>query len=192
MKDLSKYVIIAIGFVAISILVPNVQAQNNSVTSTNQSQVLTASNDTSQVLTASNDTSQVLTASNDTRFLMSLNIGDLKDSLVNAKDSVSTGDFENAMTEVTNVENKLLLEPGKQPLFVGTITAIKESIGKSDIPKALDGITNLQIELLKAETDMMKANQGNPQMMMAQNANNDNNNNQQNDNDDNDDDNDKN
>ena len=178
-----NFVLIAIGLSAMSILVPNIQAQNTSVTPTNQSQVLTTSNETSQVLTAPNDTSKVLTASNDTRFLMSLDMGDLKDSLVNAKDSVSTGDFQNAMTEVTNVENKLLLEPGKQPLFVGTITAIKESIGKSDIPKALDGITNLQIELLKAETNIMKANQGSPQMMMNQNANNDNQQNNKKDND---------
>ena len=166
MKDLSKYVIIAIGFVAISILVPNVQAQNNSEISSSQGQPQAASNETMS--------------------LMSLNIGDLKDSLVNAKDAVSTGNFENALTEVTNVENQLLLVKGEQPPFVGDIQAIKESIGNSDVPKTLDGITNIQIELLKAETDMMKANQGNPQMMMGQNANDDN---QQNNNDDNDDDN---
>jgi hypothetical protein len=78
-----------------------------------------------------------------------------------------------------------LLVKGKQPPFVSDIQAIKESIGNSDVPKTLDGITNIQIELLKAETDMMKANQGNPQMMMGQNANNDDN--QQNDDDDNED-----
>ena len=166
MKDLTKYVIMALGFVAITILVPNVQAQNNSEISSSQGQPQTASNETMS--------------------LMSLNIGDLKDSLVNAKDAVSTGNFENALTEVTNVENQLLLVKGEQPPFVGDIQAIKESIAKSDVPKTLDGITNIQIELLKAETDMMKANQGNPQMMMGQNANNDN---QQNDNDDNEDDN---
>ena len=165
MKDLSKYVIIAIGFVAISILVPNVQAQNNSEISSSQGQPQAASNETMS--------------------LMSLNIGDLKDSLVNAKDAVSTGNFENAMTEVTNVENQLLLVKGEQPPFVSDIQAIKESIGNSDVPKTLDGITNIQIELLKAETDMMKANQGKPQMMMGQNANDDDN--QQNDDDDNED-----
>ncbi|MGB9169040.1 MAG: hypothetical protein WCB31_08955 [Nitrososphaeraceae archaeon] len=172
MKNLSKYVIMAAGLVAISILVPNVQAQNNTEISSNQGQPQTASNETMS--------------------LMSLNIGELKDSLVNAKDAVSTGNFENAMTEVTNVENQLLLVKGEQPPFVSDIQAIKESIGNSDVPKTLDGITNIQIELLKAETDMMKANQGNPQMMMGQNANNDNNqqndnDNQQNDDDDNED-----
>ena len=169
MKNLSKYVIMAAGLVAISILVPNVQAQNNTEISSSQGQPQTASNETMS--------------------LMSLNIGELKDSLVNAKDAVSTGNFENAMTEVTNVENQLLLVKGEQPPFVSDIQAIKESIGNSDVPKTLDGITNIQIELLKAETDMMKANQGNPQMMMGQNANKNANNddNQQNDDDDNED-----
>ena len=148
MKYLSKYLIMAMGIVAVSILVPSIQAQTNQQMSPNQT--------------------QGQGPSNETMALMSLNIGDLKDSLVTAKEAISTGNFENALTEVTNVENQLLLVKGKQLPFVSDIQTIKESIAKSDVPKSLDAITNIQVELLKAETDMMKANQGSPQMMMAQ------------------------
>ena len=120
------------------------------------------------------------TMSSDAQALISLDIPELKDNLMDAKEALANGEREDALTGITDVENQLLLLENN-PTFTVDIQKIKESISKSDLKKALDDITNIQSKFIKTETEIFKAQLDNPELMTTQldNDNNNNNNNGQ-------------
>jgi hypothetical protein len=166
-QNLFIYSILAIGLISIPSLLEIVQAQVNMTNSTSSS----LQNQTAQ--TAQNQTAQTAqnqTMSNETKALMTLDTTMIKDQLMNAKESLLNGNKEEALAGITGVEVQLLLLPTK-PSFVGDIQTIKNAIAKSDINKALDDLTNVQTDILKAETEELKAQIANPQLLEAQENN---------------------
>ncbi|HEY9485184.1 MAG TPA: hypothetical protein VIQ04_00955, partial [Nitrososphaeraceae archaeon] len=121
---------------------------------------------------STNQTStQNKTMSNDTQALMSIDLPGLKDNLETAKQSLANGDTEEALTQITDIENQvLLLKP--QPSFTSDIQKIKDSVSKKDLNKALDDLTKVQTDVLKADTEMLKAQIANPMLAEQNNAQN--------------------
>jgi hypothetical protein len=50
-----------------------------------------------------------------------------------------------------------------KPSFVGDLQEIKNSISKKDVNKALDDLTKIQTDIVKGETETLKAQLANPQ-----------------------------
>ena len=149
-QNIVVYAIIAIGLLAIPALLESGSAQTNS---TNQT------------------STQNKTMSNDTQALMSIDLPGLKDNLETAKQSLANGDTEEALTQITDIENQvLLLKP--QPSFTSDIQKIKDSVSKKDLNKALDDLTKVQTDVLKADTEMLKAQIANPMLAEQNNAQN--------------------
>jgi hypothetical protein len=149
-QNIFVYAIIAIGLLAIPALLESGSAQTNS---TNQTSI------------------QNKTMSNDTQALMSIDLPGLKDNLETAKQSLANGDTEEALTQITDIENQvLLLKP--QPSFTSDIQKIKDSVSKKDLNKALDDLTKVQTDVLKADTEMLKAQIANPMLAEQNNAQN--------------------
>jgi hypothetical protein len=149
-QNIFVYAIIAIGLLAIPALLESGSAQTNS---TNQT------------------STQNKTMSNDTQALMSIDLPGLKDNLETAKQSLANGDTEEALTQITDIENQvLLLKP--QPSFTSDIQKIKDSVSKKDLNKALDDLTKVQTDVLKADTEMLKAEIANPMLAEQNNAEN--------------------
>ncbi len=147
-QNIFVYAIIAIGILAIPALLESGSAQTNS---TNQT------------------STQNKTMSNDTQALMSIDLPGLKDNLETAKQSLANGDTEEALTQITDIENQvLLLKP--QPSFTSDIQKIKDSVSKKDLNKALDDLTKVQTDVLKADTEMLKAQIANPMLAEQNNA----------------------
>ena len=122
-QNIFVYAIIAIGLLAIPALLESGSAQTNS---TNQTSAQTNStNQTSAQTNSTNQTSaQNKTTSKDTQALMSMDLPGLKDNLETAKKSLANGDTEEALTQITDIENQvLLLKP--QPSFTSDIQKIK-------------------------------------------------------------------
>jgi hypothetical protein len=110
------------------------------------------------------------TMSQDSQALMALDIPELKDNLMNVKEALANGEREDALTGITDVEIQLLLLQNKTT-FTEDIQKIKDSISKTDLKKALDDITNIQNGIIKAETEVFKAQLANPGLMAAQQDN---------------------
>jgi hypothetical protein len=89
----------------------------------------------------------------------------IKDTLAKAKIEIIQDNLKGALQDVRYVENELLLiEPSPTKLLSNihkTITAIAQS----NINKALDTLTNVQVTVLKAESQIFKVALVNPQMM---------------------------
>ncbi|HEU4482315.1 MAG TPA: hypothetical protein VFR65_04610 [Nitrososphaeraceae archaeon] len=147
-RNIFVYTILAIGILSIPSLLDTVQAQTNS---TNQT------------------SAQNQTMSKDTQALMTIDLPELKDTLMNAKNALANNDTEEALTSVTDVENQLLtLQP--QPKFTADFQKIKDAVSKNDVNKALDDLTKVQSDLLKAETEMLKAQLANPMLSQQNNG----------------------
>src|SRR5215204_3226148 len=147
-QNIFVYSVLAIGLLSIPSLLDSIYAQTNA---TQQNQ--TAGGQQGQNQTAGgqqggqqgqNQTAggqqggqQGQTMSPDTQALTTLDIPELKDNLMNAKEALADGNTEEALTGVTEVENQLLtLQPA--PKFTGDFQKIKDSIAKADLSKALD------------------------------------------------------
>jgi hypothetical protein len=155
-QNIFVYSVLAIGLLSIPSLLDSVYAQTNA-TQQNQTAGQQAQNQTAgqQGQALSPDIQALLTT---------LDIPELKDTLMNAKEALADGNTEEALTSVTDVENQLLtVQP--QPKFTGDFKNIKDSIAKADLAKALDDLNKVQTEVLKAETEIFKAGQTNPQIM---------------------------
>ena len=154
-------------------LLDNVQAQMNITNATSSS----LQNQTAQAAAAGqNQTAQAAAAgqnqtmSQDAQALMALDIPEVRDNLIAAKESLANGEIADALTGVTDLENQLILLQNKIT-FTEDIQKIKNAISKSDLKKALDDITNIQTGILKAETEISKAQLANPELMAAQQDN---------------------
>ncbi|MGE5634684.1 MAG: hypothetical protein ACM3VV_05590 [Deltaproteobacteria bacterium] len=158
------YSILAIGMIfSVPTLLDNVQAQTNATNATSSS----LQNQTAQAAAAG----QNQTMSQNAQALMALDIPELKDNLMNVKEALANGNREDALTGITDVENQLLLLQNKTT-FTEDIQNIKDSISKTDLKKALDDITNIQNGVIKAETEVFKAQLANPGLMASQQDNN--------------------
>ena len=144
---------------SIPTLLDNVQAQTNATNATSSSM----QNQTAQAAAAG----QNQTMSQDAQALMALDIPEVRDNLIAAKQSLANGDIEEALTGITDLENQLILLQNKTT-FTEDIQKIKNAISKSDLNKALDDITNIQTGIVKAETEIFKAQLANPELMAAQ------------------------
>ena len=102
--------------------------------------------------------------------LMKTDIVELKDTLMNAKVAIINGNLEKGLTDVRDVETKLLLIKPSPTKFLNDLHKITNAITKSDIDKSLDTLTKVQVDILKAENQIFKAAVANPQLI--QNINN--------------------
>ena len=136
-------------------LLDNIQAQTNTTNTT--SPIL--QNQT--VVTAE----QNQTMSKDAQALMTSDLPELKNNIINAKEALSKGDIGDALTTITDIENQVLFLKEK-PSFEQNIKQVKDAISKSDLNKALDDITKVQTDVIKAETDLFKAKLQNPQLTL--------------------------
>ena len=150
-QNLFIYSILAIGLISIPSLLQTVQAQTNMTNTTSSS----GQNQTAQG-------GQNQTMSKETQALMTLDIPVIKEQLMNAKQSLVNGNTEEALEGITDVEIPLLLLQTK-PSFVGDLQEIKNSISKKDVNKALDDLTKIQTDIVKGETETLKAQLANPQ-----------------------------
>ena len=147
-RNIFVYTILAIGILSILSLLDTVQAQTNS---TNQT------------------SAQNQTMSKDTQALMTLDIPEIKDNLMDSKNALANNNTEEALTIITDLENQLLvLDP--KPSFADTIQKIKDSVSKNDVNKALDDFTKVQTDVLKAETEMLKSQLANPMLSQQNNG----------------------
>ena len=156
-QNLFIYSILAIGLISIPSLLETVHAQTNMTNTTSSS----VQNQTAQ-------SAQNQTMSKETQALMTLDIPVIKEQLMNTKQSLVNGNTEEALAGITDVEIPLLLLQNK-PSFVGDLQEIKNSISKADINKALDDLTKIQAEILKAETESLKAQLANPMLSQQNN-----------------------
>ncbi len=164
-QNLFIYSILAIGLISIPSLLETVHAQTN-MTNTTSSSVQNQTAQSAQNQTAQSAQNQ--TMSKETQSLMTLDIPVIKEQLMNAKQSLVNGNTEEALAGITDVEIPLLLLQNT-PSFVGDLQEIKNSISKADINKALDDLTKIQAEILKAETESLKAQLANPMLSQQNN-----------------------
>ena len=168
-QNIFVYSVLAIGLLSIPSLLDSIYAQTNA---TQQNQTAGGQQGQNQTAGGQQGGQQGQTMSPDTQALTTLDIPELKDNLMNAKEALANGNTEEALTGVTEVENQLLtLQPA--PKFTGDFQKIKDSIAKADLSKALDDLSNVQTEVLKAETEIQKAGLPTPQQLAQQNADND-------------------
>ena len=139
-------------------LLDNIQAQTNTTNTIGT---------VSQNQTAAAPTAQNQTMSQNAQVLITLDIPELKDNLMDAKELLVNGEIADALTEITDLENQFILLQNK-PTFTQDIQKIKEDISKTDLKKALDDITKIQKEVIKAETEVFKAQLSNPELMASQ------------------------
>ena len=148
--NLFIYSMLAIGLISIPSLLETAQAQTNMTNTTSSS----VQNQTAQ-------SGQNQTISKETQVLMTLDIPVIKEQLNIAKQALLNENIEEALAGITDVEIPLLLLENK-PSFVRDLQEIKNSISKVDINKALDDFTKIQADILKAETETLKAQLANP------------------------------
>ena len=139
------YFIIPLALLSFPSLLENVQAQTNTTNQTAPQQIQNIN----------------LTA----QALMKVNIFELKDTLMKAKIAIIDGHHLEALTDVRNVETQLLLiKPSPTKILTDMHKAIY-AIARSDIDKSLDTLTKIQLDILKAENQILKAAVANPQMI---------------------------
>jgi hypothetical protein len=105
--------------------------------------------------------------SRDGQVLMMLDIPDLTEKLMNTKESVADAKIEESLIGITEIENQFLLLQNKAT-FTGDFQKIKESLAQRDLAKALDYITNIQIEIIKAETEIFKTQLSNLELVSGE------------------------
>ena len=147
-QNIIVYVVIPLALLSIPSLLENLQAQTNSTSQTAPQQ--------QQQNQDINLTAQAL---------MKVDIFELQDTLKNANLAVVDGNLEEALTGVRDVESQLLeIEPSPSKFLSVLHKAIK-AIDDSDIDKALDTLTRIQVMILKSENQIFKAAVTDPQVM---------------------------
>ena len=85
---------------------------------------------------------------------------------------VVCGDTEEALTGVRNIENQLstLQNPllFQTPPFTVEIQNIKDAISTANLKKAIDEISKIQFEVIKAEDEILTAQLENPDLAESQ------------------------
>jgi hypothetical protein len=140
------YLIIPLALLSTLSLLDNAQAQTNSSANQTLSPQQQQTNMTAQAL-------------------MKTDIVQIKDTLVKAKLAIIEGNLKEALQDVRDVETELLLIEPSPTKLLSNIHKTINAIAKSNIDKALDTLTNVQVTILKAENQIFKAAVANPQMM---------------------------
>jgi hypothetical protein len=148
-QNVIVYVVIPLALLSIPSFLENVQAQTNS---TNQTAVQQDQNQNQNM---------IVTA----QALMKVDIVELKDTLMQAELAVVDGNLEEALTGVRDVESQLLLIEPSPTKFLSVIHKAINAIADSDIDKALDTRTRIQVMILKSENQIFKAAVANPEVM---------------------------
>jgi hypothetical protein len=152
-QNIIVYLIIPLALLSIPSLLENVQAQTNSSSSAAQ----TTSQQQQQQNQNANLTAQTL---------MKTDIVALKNTLMNAQLAIVDGNIEQALKDVMELKTQLvLLKPSPPTKFLNNIHKAIGAIATSEIDKALNTITNIQVSILKAENLIFKAAVANPQVM---------------------------
>jgi hypothetical protein len=138
------YLIIPLALLSTLSLLDNAQAQTNS---------------TNQSVSPQQQTNMTAQA------LMKTDIVQIKDTLAKAKLAIIEGNLKEALQDVRDVETELLLIEPSPTKLLSNIHKTINAIAKSNIDKALDTLTNVQVTILKAENQIFKAAVANPQMM---------------------------
>ena len=147
-QNIIVYLVIPLALLSIPSLLENVQAQTNS---------------DSQIAAPPQQENQNMTLT--TQALMKVDIFELQDTLKKAKLAIVDGNLKEALTGVRDVESQLLpIEPSPTK-FLSVIHKAINAIADSDIDKALDTLTRIQVNLLKAENQIFKAAVVDPQVM---------------------------
>jgi hypothetical protein len=152
--NIAVYIIIPLALFSIMSSFDNVQAQTNS-SSANQT--------TSQ---QQQQQQQNQNANLTAQALMKTDIVALKNTLMNAQLAIVDGNIKQALKDVIDLETQLLLlEPSPPTKFLNNIHKAIGAIAKSDIDKAFNTLTNIEVSILKAENLIFKAAVTNPQMI---------------------------
>jgi hypothetical protein len=146
-QNIIIYLVIPLALLSIPSLLENVQAQSNS---TNQTATQQQQNQ-----------NMSLTA----QALMKVDIFEIKDTLMQANLAVVDGNLKEALTGVRDVESQLLSIEPSPTKFLSVIHKAINAIADSDIDKALDTLTRIQVNLFKAENQIFKAAVVDPQVM---------------------------
>jgi len=152
-QNIVIYFLIPLALLSIPSFLENVQAQTNSTTSTNQT-----------------GPQQNQNMNLTTQALMKVNIFEVKDAFMKANLAIVDGNIKQALEDVRDVETQLLLVEPSPTKFLNNIHKAINAIARSDIDKAIDAITNLQVTILKAENQIFKAAVANPQVMQQFNT----------------------
>jgi hypothetical protein len=144
-QNIVVYLIIPLALLSIPSLLENVQAQTNS---------------TNQIAPQQSQNMNLTTQA-----LMKMNIFELKDTLMKANLAIVHGDLKEALTGVRDIETQLLLVEPLPTKFLDNIHKAIKAIARSDIDKALNTLTQLEITIIKAENQIFKAAVANPQMV---------------------------
>jgi hypothetical protein len=147
-QNIIIYVVIPLALLSIPSLLENVQAQSNS---TNQ--------------TASQQQGQNQNMNVTAQALMKVDIFELKDTLMKANLAIVDGNLKEALTSVRDVESQLLEIEPLPTNFLSVLHKAIKAIDSSDIDKALDTLTRIQVTILKAENQIFKAAVADPQVM---------------------------
>ena len=144
-QNIVFYLVMPLVLLSIPSLLENVQAQTSSTNQTapqqNQNMNVTA------------------------QALMKVDIFELTDTLKKAKLAIVDGDLKEALTGISDVETQLLFIEPSPTKFLNDIRKAINAIAKSDIHKALDTLTKVQVTILKAENQIFKAAVANPEIM---------------------------
>jgi hypothetical protein len=140
------YLIIPLALLSIPSLLENVQAQTNSAKQTVPQQQNQNMNVTAQAL-------------------IQVDVFELKDTLMKASLAVVDGNLEEALTGVKDVESELLeIEPSPTK-FLSILHKALKAIDSSNIDKALNTLTQLQVIIIKAENEIFKVAVADPQVI---------------------------
>ena len=140
------YLVIPLALLSIPSLLENVQAQTNSAKQTVPQQQNQNMNVTAQAL-------------------IQVDVFELKDTLMKASLAVVDGNLEEALTGVKDVESELLeIEPSPTK-FLSILHKALKAIDSSNIDKALNTLTQLQVILIKAENEIFKVAVADPHVI---------------------------
>jgi len=152
-QNIVIYFLIPLALLSIPSFLENVQAQTNSTALTNQT-----------------GPQQNQNMNLTTQALMKVNIFEVKDAFMKANLAIVDGNIKQALEDVRDVETQLLFLEPSPTKFLNNIHKAINAIARSDIDKAIDAITNLQVTILKAENQIFKAAVANPQVMQQFNT----------------------
>ena len=147
-KNIIVYLVIPLALLSIPSLLENVNAQT---TSDNQTETSPQQENQNTAL--------------NTQALMKVDIFEIQDTLRNAKLAIVDGNLDYALTGVRDVESQLLEVEPSPIQVIKVLHKTINAIADSDIDKALNSLTRIQVTLLKAENQIFKSSVADPQVI---------------------------
>ena len=144
-KNIVAYLAVAITVISALSLSGHVHAQTNSSSNQTGSQ------------------QQNVTMNINAQALVKTDIFDLKSTLENAKIAIVEGKFKGALKDVRDVETQLLLTEPSPGKLLSKMHKATNAIARSDVEKSMNLLTNIQVDILKAENQILKTMILNPE-----------------------------